>query len=430
MRTLAENLENPWDIAWGPDDHLWVTERTAFRVTRISPANGSSRVAVAIDGGYQSVVQDGLLGLALHPDLLRNKGADYVFVAYTYDRDAGPDLDRRLRVRRYTYDASAERLLSPVDLIDGLSAHNDHGGGRMVVGPDGKLYLSRGDNGSNWLANYCNRIRSQDLPTEAEVRSRDWTNYQGKILRMNLDGSIPADNPVFGGVRSHVYAIGLRNVQGMVFGPGALLFVSEHGPTSDDELNLIESGRNYGWPQVAGFRDDRAYVYTNWSASAPASCPSLLFDRVRAPETVPRSRESDWHDRAFAHPIATFFTVTPDYDFREFGAATIAPAGIDVYTSLAIPGWAHSVLITGMRTGAMYRVKLDASGRTAIGESTEYFRTANRYRDVVVSPDGRRFYLATDNFGTTMAPGGGSTSRLSHPGAIVEFTYAGLTPRP
>ena len=260
------------------------------------------------------------------------------------------------------------------------------------------------------------------------MRSRDWTNYQGKILRMNLDGSIPADNPVFGGVRSHVYAIGLRNVQGMVFGPGALLFASDHGPTSDDELNVIESGRNYGWPHVAGFRDDRAYVYTNWSASAPAACPSLQFDRVRAPEAVPRSRESDWHDPAFAPPIATFFTVTPDYDFQEFGAATIAPAGIDLYTSLAIPGWANSVLITGMRTGAMYRVKLDAAGRTAVGEPTEYFRTANRYRDVVISPDGRRFYVATDNFGTTMAPGGGSTSRLTHPGAIIEFTYSGLTP--
>ena len=424
-RTLASNLENPWDLAWGPDHRLWVTERTAFRVTRINPTDGSRHVALVIDGVYQSVVQDGLLGLALHPDLLRGQGRDYVFVAYTYDRDPGPGLDRRLRVRRYSYDHSSHTLRLPFDVIDGLSAHDDHGGGRMVIGADGKLYLSRGDNGSNWLSNYCNRIRAQDLPQAADVQRRDWTNYQGKILRLNLDGSIPDDNPIFGGVRSHIYAIGLRNVQGLVFGPGGLLYASDHGPTTDDELNVIEAGRNYGWPHVAGFRDDRAYSYTNWSASSPEPCQTLKFDRVFAPAAVPRSQESGWNDPAFAPPVATFFTVSADYDLPRFGAATIAPAGIDIYTSTAIPGWANSVLITGMRTGATYRVKLDAAGRAARGEPTEYFRSANRYRDVVVSPDGRRIFLATDNFGTTMAPDGASTSRLADPGAIVEFAYTG-----
>ena len=76
-----------------------------------------------------------------------------------------------------------------------------------------------------------------------------------------------------------------------------------------------------------------------------------------------------------------------------------------------------------MRTGALYRVKLKASGRAADGEPMEYFRTGNRYRDVVVGPDGRHIYLSMDNFGTTMAPEGKSTSRLANPGAILEFTY-------
>ena len=421
-RILAADLENPWDIAWGPDDRLWVTERTAFRVTRVNPVDGARRVAVVIDGVYQSVVQDGLMGLVLHPALLRGKGTDHVFVAFTYDRDPGPELDRRLRVRRYTYDRDSETLKAPVEILEGLSAHDDHGGARMAIGPDGKLYLSRGDNGSNWLANACNPIRSQDLPTAAQVAAHDWTNYQGKILRINLDGSIPQDNPLFGGVRSHVYAIGLRNVQGLVFGPGGLLYASEHGPTTDDELDIIEAGRNYGWPHVAGYRDDRAYRYMNWAASAPEPCRSLKFDRASAPASVPQSRESSWNHPAFTPPVATFFTVPADYDVTTLGAATIAPAGIDIYTSPAIPGWANSVLITGMRTGAAYRVKLDAAGRKAVGKPTEYFRTANRYRDVVVSPDGRRIYLATDNFGTTMSPTGGSTSRLANPGSILEFS--------
>jgi PQQ-dependent dehydrogenase (s-GDH family) len=429
-RTLVGNLENPWEIAWGPDNYLWVTERTAFRVTRINPSDGTRRLAVAIADGYQSVVQDGLLGLALHPDLLKGAGADFVFVAYTYDRDAGPALDRRLRVRRYTYHRDRQILDSPADVIDGLSAHDDHGGGRMTIGPDRKLYLSRGDNGSNWLANYCNRIRSQDLPTADEIRARDWTNYQGKLLRLNLDGSVPADNPMFGGVRSHVYATGLRNVQGMVFGPGGRLFASEHGPTTDDELNVIEAGRNYGWPYVAGYKDDRAYAYFNWSGSAPAPCRSLKFERVGAPASVPRLRESEWNDPSFAPPLTTFFTVATDYDTAALGAATIAPAGIDVYASPAIPGWATSILITGMRTGGVYRVKLDAAGGASDGEVREYFRSADRYRDVAVSPDGMRVYLATDNFGTTMAPDDRSTSRLAHPGSIVEFRYAPPAPKP
>jgi PQQ-dependent dehydrogenase (s-GDH family) len=422
LRTVASLLDNPWDMAWGPDDHLWVTERTGFRVTRINPADYSRRVALVITDGFQEVVQDGLLGLALHPDLMRGRGADHVFLAYTYDRDPGPALDRRLRVRRYTYDRGSETLTAPVEIIDHLPAHDDHGGGRLVVGPDGTLYLSRGDQGANWLANYCNRIRSQDLPTAAAVRAKDWTNYQGKILRMNLDGSIPADNPIFAGVRSHIYAIGLRNVQGMVFGPGGRLFASEHGPSTDDELNLIDAGRNYGWPHVAGFKDDRAYTYANWAASAPAPCHTLKFDRTNAPASVPQSKESDWNDPAFTPPLTTFFTVAADYDFTK-GAATIAPAGIDIYTAAAIPGWANSVLITGMRGGSVYRVKLAPDGRSVAGEPLEYFRNVNRYRDVLISPDGRRIYLATDNFGTTAGVETGSTSRLQHPGAILEFTY-------
>ena len=428
-RTLASDLENPWDIAWGPDGWLWVTERTAFRVIRINPATGVRRVALVVDDVYQSIVQDGLMGLALHPDLLTRKGRDYVYVSYTYDRDAGTNVERRLRVRRYTYDPATTTLHSPFDLLDNLPAHDDHGGARMAIGHDRKLYLSRGDNGSNWLSNYCNPIRSQDVPTADQVRARDWNNYQGKILRMELDGSIPTDNPLFAGTRSHVYAVGLRNVQGLVVGPTGLLYASDHGPTTDDEVNIIEAGRNYGWPHVAGFKDDRAYDYMNWSASTSTPCQSLKFDRVTAPASVPRSHESAWNDPTFAPPIATFFTVPSGYDVATLGAATIAPAGIDIYTSPAIPGWAHSVLVTGMRTGATYRVKLAADGRTASGEPTEYFRSANRYRDVAVNADGRTIYLATDNFGTTMNPAGGSTSRLTNPGSIVEFVFRGATRR-
>ncbi len=427
MRVVQTGLDNPWDVAWGPDDHLWMTERTGFRVTRVNPADGSRRVALTLSDVHQSVVQDGLLGLALHPDLLRGRGRDHVFIAYTYDRDPGAELARRIRIRRYVYDRDTQTLGTPVDVLADMPAHDDHGAGRLAVGPDGKLYLSRGDLGSNWLANFCNPIRSQDVPTAAAVRVGDWATYQGKILRLNLDGSIPDDNPTFNGVRSHIYAIGFRNPQGMVFGPSGLLYAADHGPSTDDELDLIRPAGNYGWPRVAGFKDDQAYQYANWSASTPTPCTALKFDSLTPPPTVPRLRESEWIDPQFVAPLATFFTVPADFDLRKFGTTTIAPAGIDVYAASAIPEWANSILVTGMLSGALYRVKLNAKGDTVVDGPLEYFRTANRYRDVVVSPDGRRIYLVTDSFGVTVDAAGARTKVLGNPGAVLEFTYSGAS---
>ncbi len=422
-RVVASGLGNPWEVTWGPDGDLWVTERTAFRVTRIEPASGATHVALVLDDAYTAVVQDGLLGMALHPDLLRGRGRDYVYVAYTYNVAPGSGVSRRLRVRRYTYDAASQTLTAPLDILDNLPAHNDHGGGRLVFGPDAKLYLSRGDHGSNFLANYCNANQAQDLPTSADVRARDWSTYQGKILRINLDGSIPDDNPTINGVRSHIFTYGHRNNQGMAFSAAGALYASEHGPSTDDELNLITAGRNYGWPFVAGFRDDRGYVYANWSASSPTPCHTLKFDNLNPPASVPKARESVWPGE-FVKPLATFFTVPAGYDFATYRNATVAPSGIDIYAAATIPDWATSILMTGMRTGAVYRMKLASDGRSVAGPPVEYFKSSDRYRDLAISPDGSRIFLSTDTFGTTMDDTGASTSRLANPGAIVEFAYA------
>ncbi len=421
MREVTAGLANPWEVTWGPDGHLWITERTGFRVTRVNPVDGSRRVALTLDDVYQSVVQDGLMGLALHPDLLKSQGRDYVYLAYTYDAVPGPGVTRRLRVRRYTYDATAQTLGSPVVVIDNLPAHDDHGGGRLAIGPDGKLYLSRGDHGANFLQNYCLTNRAQDLPTAAEVAARDWSTYQGKVLRLELDGSIPRDNPTIQGVRSHIYSYGLRNPQGLSFGATGLLYASEHGPSIDDEVDLIQAGKNYGWPHVAGFNDDRAYVFANWSASA--RCPTLKFDNLNPPASVPQAKESAWQHPDFVPPLATFFTVPAGYNLATAGNATIAPGSIEAYTSAAIPGWRSSLLVTGMRTGTVYRVKLSDDGRSMSGSPLEYFKRANRYRDTAVGADGRRIYVVTDGFGSTMDERGQRTDMLAEPGALLEFTY-------
>ena len=245
FRVLASGLESPWEITWGPDGHLWVTEREGKRITRIDPANGSKTVAVAIPDAFQDSDHQGVLGMALHPNLLRQTGEDHVYVAYVYVASRAP-VTLRARIARYTYDPSTRRLGNPVNVISGLPASNDHNAGRLVIGPDGTLFYSIGDQGANQAFNKCKLNRAMDLPSAAEVASGDWSAYQGKILRLNLDGSIPADNPMIANVRSHVYSYGHRNAQGLAFGPGGRLYSSEHGPKTDDEINLIQPGRNYG----------------------------------------------------------------------------------------------------------------------------------------------------------------------------------------
>jgi PQQ-dependent dehydrogenase (s-GDH family) len=423
QRVLATGLEGPWELVWGPDGRLWVTERTGKRITRINPADGSKAVALTIPEVHQSVTQDGLLGMALHPDLLRGTGADFVYVYFTYAVNRPPEVVRRGMIRRYTYDRDTETLKSPLDLLTGLPVHNDHVSGRLAFGPDRKLYLSIGDGGSNFGGNYCLPNRAQQIPSASDVAGRDWTKYQGKLLRVNLDGTIPDDNPMISGVRSHIYSYGHRNIQGITFGPDGKVYTAEHGPSSDDEINLIRAGKNYGWPNVAGYQDDRGYVYGNWSA-AP-SCSALTFNADAVPPDVPQQKESAWHDADFTPPLKTFFTVESGYDFRARGGATIAPSGMKRYPggANAIPGWANSLLLVALKAGLVYRLTLSADGTSIVGDAEEVFKTTNRYRDIAWGPDARTIYLVTDPTGRTTDSAGASTTALENGGSILAFTY-------
>jgi PQQ-dependent dehydrogenase (s-GDH family) len=431
-RVLARGLANPWEVTWGPDGHLWVTEKTAGRVNRISVTDGTVQTALTV-GDLMATpnAQDGLLGLALHPDLLRSTAHQYVYLAYTYDADGSATAtDRRAKIVQYTYRESSHQLVDPVDLITRLPASVDHDSGRLIYGPDGTLYYTIGDQGHNQYTLWCEPIEAQRLPTQAEVRGRDWSAYVGKILRLNPDGSIPSDNPVLGGVRSHVYTYGHRNAQGIVFGPDGKLYASEQGPKSDDEVNLIQSGRNYGWPMVAGYKDDKSYVYGNWSAAS--DCHSLRYSDFVIPSSVPTRTESSFTDAAFAPPLATFYTVSSDTSFQDRKCAasyficwpTITPSSLDIYTAGAVPGWGNSLLVTSLKGGAVYRLPLSADGRS-VGEATELWRSVNRYRDIAVSPDGRAIYVATDAGGLARDSSGAPTNRLDDPGAIIEFRYTG-----
>jgi PQQ-dependent dehydrogenase (s-GDH family) len=420
-RVVAAGFEDPWEVTWGPDGWLWITERLGKRVVRVNPADGSRKVAVTIDEVQQALAQDGLLGLALHPGLLR--GSNFVYVMYTYDADAGAAVERRAKIRRYTYDARSQLLGEPVDVLTNLPHGPDHGASRIVFGPDGKLYASRGDHGSNFLAYYCEPIRAQELPAAADVAARNWRGYEGKILRVNLDGGVPDDNPVLNGVRSHVFSYGHRNPQGMAFAPDGRLYASEHGQDTDDEVNRIEAGGNYGWPLIAGYKDDQYYTYANWSASAPTPCSSLDYGR-NIPSSVPRMKESDVELSDFTPPLKTFFTVPSTHDTRALGNATAALAGLDVYASAAIPGWRTSILVAGMVSGTIIRFPIAGGGDPQL----TYFKAQDRYRDLAIAPDGLRIYAVTDAHGRVLTAAGEPTADLAHPGALLEFTYQAPTP--
>ncbi|HKB13214.1 MAG TPA: glucose/sorbosone family PQQ-dependent dehydrogenase [Vicinamibacterales bacterium] len=437
MRVVATGLANPFQVTWGPDDYLWVTERTAGRITRVRPSDGSAAPAIELSG----VLTDGpsgLLGMALDPGLLKGTGNDYVYAAYTYDADPDPSsVSRRTRIARFTYDSRTARLDHETEILSNLPAGTDHQGGRLVVGPDRKLYFSIGDLGANQLANYCKPDRAQSIPTQAQVSARDWSLYEGKILRLNPDGSIPQDNPVIGGVRSHIYSYGHRNPQGLVFAPDGKLYESEHGPNTDDEVNLIRAGGNYGWPYVAGYRDDQSYAFANWSASRGVPCESLTFTAYPAvPPSVPLQKETAWNHPDFVPPIQTFHTVPTGYDFKNPTCAerelyyqcwpTVAPGSLAVYSATGgIPGWSHSLLMPSLKHGTVYRIQLNPAGTGVVGDpdENEFFKTVNRYRDVAISPDGLALFVATDSEGNTQDRSGRPAGAVENRGAILEFRY-------
>ncbi|HET7002109.1 MAG TPA: PQQ-dependent sugar dehydrogenase, partial [Puia sp.] len=288
-----KGLSYPWEITYGPDDSLWITEAHRYRIWKIHPGNKGSRVLLDLSSlasfdyydmpnGYPAP-QGGLMGLALHPQLL--SGKPYVFVALVYDvypnsgspnnmncAGAGSITNQpcyyKTKILRYIYNTATHKLGSPTVVMDGLMGSNDHNSGRLKVSPvpesDGEyhLYYTIGDQGAGQFNNgfRTNNAQNKDI-------------YEGKVLRLNTeddgdpdDGAyspwIPNDNPFTNSVSGKVnavYSFGHRNAQGLVWahiGSQYILYNSEHGDKSDDEVNIILPGENYGWPKVAGMCDD------------------------------------------------------------------------------------------------------------------------------------------------------------------------------
>jgi glucose/arabinose dehydrogenase len=319
VRTVASQLSYPWEIIWGPDDHIWMTERGG-RISRIEPRTGDVRELLTISE-VRSNGEGGLLGMALHPSFDQQP---YVYVVYNYDRN-GSYLEK---VVRYTYGNNT--LNSPQVLLDNINAAGIHNGSRLLISSDNKLWITTGDASNSQDAQRTN------IPN-------------GKVLRINLDGSIPADNPFPG---NPVWSYGHRNPQGLVFAHNRL-YASEHGPNVEDEVNIIERQRNYGWPAVNGPCDE--------------------------------SGETSFCNQNNVQP-----------PIWSSGNSTVATSGMDHYNNERIPQWSNSLLLTTLKSQRLYQLQLSADGQQVTGSRTWFNNAFGRLRDVCVSPAGR-VYLCTSN---------------------------------
>ena len=217
---LFTSPQLPWELKYGPGDSLWMTTRTG-QVYRIHNTNGGSTLLLDHSANVWQVGEAGMLGFAFHPQFSSNP---YVFIVYTYTLGG---LNRE-RLSRFTY--SGNTLNSELVILDGANilASDIHNGSRLVVLGDNTLLMSTGD-------------------AEVPGQTQNLSTYNGKILRLNLNGSIPADNP---SPASYVYTRGHRNPQGLALHPNGKVYSTEHGPSANDEFQIIEAGRNYGWPNV------------------------------------------------------------------------------------------------------------------------------------------------------------------------------------
>ncbi len=250
VEVVASRLEAPWAVAFAPDGRLFVTERPGrIRVVkdgRLEPEPVTILPVAAVGEG-------GLMGLAMDPAFREN---GYLYTCYTAEK-RGRLINRVVRLTLRGSRAGDQRVL-----LDDMPGAHIHDGCRVKFGPEGKLYVTMGDAADAGLS-----------------QRRD--SLAGKILRLNPDGTVPADNPFSG---SPVYSLGHRNPQGLAWDRAGRLLEAEHGPIAHDEVNHILPGRNYGWPDVRGRAGDSRYVdpviesgQDTWAPSGIAFIGSDLF---------------------------------------------------------------------------------------------------------------------------------------------------------
>ncbi|MBN2700326.1 MAG: PQQ-dependent sugar dehydrogenase [Methylothermaceae bacterium] len=339
VRTLATGLEHPWGLAFLPDGRMLVTERPG----RLRIVSRKGRLSEPLAGVPRVFAkgQGGLLDVALDPNFTSNR---WVYLAYAEPGKGGAST----AVARAKLSGDMLEDVRVIFRLQPKVGGGNHFGCRLVFAPDGNLFITLGE-------------RFKFDPAQ------DLSSHLGKIVRIHPEGSVPRDNPFVGqkGARPEIWSSGHRNVQGAAIHPeSGALWAVEFGPAGGDELNLIEPGRNYGWPLVSWGRH-----YYGRDIPDPPTRPDL----------VPPIRH--W---------------TP----------VISPSGMTFYTRERFPAWRENLFIGGLSSEALVRLTLD--GQRVKGE--ERIPMGVRIRHVRQGPDGA-VYLLTDQANGAilrLTPGGTS----------------------
>lgn len=329
---IAEGFARPWAVAFLPDGRMLVTEKHAGKLYIVTP-DGKKSPPVAgvprVDGGGQG----GLLDVELAPDYATSK---LIYLSYYEPREGG----NGLAVARARLHDGAKPKLSEVKVIFGMQPtleSDKHAGGRLVFAPDGKLFVTLGE-------------RSV---MEGRKQARDLGSHFGKIVRILPDGSVPKDNPFVDrkGARPEIWTLGHRNILAADFDQRGRLWVVEMGPQGGDELNLIERGKDYGWPTI-GYGEEYSGQPIHESTEAPGlEQPVYYWDPV------------------------------------------ISPGALTIYSGDLFPNWKGDFLIAGLSSRAL--VRLTVKDHRVVGEERLLTDRGERVREVVQGPEGA-LYLLTD----------------------------------
>lgn len=399
---LSTQLQIPWEILWGPDNFLWVTD-SGGRVSRINPDNGDRLVVYTapdyFNGSpleqlqlcFQPDIGAGTLGLALHPDFL-NSTTSYIYFVYSYNSGTPVAPATRFKIKRLLWDAGINSVVNDTDIVTNISTGYDHLGGRLLAIKRNNipyLFLSVGDHG----------VSETNSPTCYNPQSTNPNNFaqspltdNGKIHRYNMDGSIPVNNPISG---NSFYTRGHRNPQGLMYNPNLdILYDIEHGDRTDDEINTLFAGMNYGWKYVRGYHGDN-----NFPGEA-----TFIANYIPNPLIA-----NDSLVEAFYSWCATI----PDTSSNFLDWCTVAPSGGEYYGSTGIPQWTNSLLVVTLKDGLstdweLFQFKLQPNGQlepSLPGDPNpkKFFGADQalngRLRDLATSADGKRIFLI-NNYGT------------------------------
>ena len=483
LTTLSSSnvLQFPWEIIYGPDNNLWITESKGYKVYRMNPTTGVKTMVLDISQGSTffatapeqafncqfangAGAQGGLAGMALHPNFLDGTGAENNTVYISYIRSGSGSFFTN-RLAKFTFNKVTNKFESPVSICDTLPGSNDHNSQRMIIAPltiggPKFLFYASGDMGAG-QGNTTNVPRA--------IKAQFPNSYEGKILRFNLAPDadvannynewIPNDNPynTMLAKQSAVWNIGQRNNQGFAYDAAAnILYGSSHGPYSDDEINILEGFKNYGHPLVIGYAADGNYNGTtnvgganSVSAGTPfsnnggvSSCPPI-GNEITQRDAINAGTTGQYKDPVFAAypgPTGTGAGTVNNIWRTTTGANASWPSegwsGLELYTDKIIPGWKKSLVSAGLKWGRIIKLNLNNDGTKTLpsglnlgnsGDTTTYFQSINRYRDIAFGPNGKDIYLVMDNNSATSGPGTNNPVTPGCPGCVQKYSFLGYT---